>query len=172
MSCWIASSRDGMRTLLLAARRAVVGPRRRAQTRGDDTRAATADARAFRRNVRDPPRGSRSGDRSPRTGGPTAHGYHPAMEVSGPGIFDLGLVLLLAAGAGWLARALSLPAVVGYLAVGLAISPFTPGYVADRAQLTFLADIGVVLLLFEVGIEIDLGRLRREHGAITWTAPL
>lgn len=94
------------------------------------------------------------------------------MEVSAPGIFDIGLVLLLAAGAGWLARALTLPAVVGYLAVGLAISPFTPGYVADRHQLAFLADVGVVLLLFEVGIEIDLGRLRREHGSITWAAPL
>jgi CPA2 family monovalent cation:H+ antiporter-2 len=94
------------------------------------------------------------------------------MEVSGPGILELGLVLLLAAGAGWLARTLSLTAVVGYLAGGLAISPFTPGYVADRQQLTFLADIGVVLLLFEVGIEIDLGRLRREHGAILWAAPI
>jgi CPA2 family monovalent cation:H+ antiporter-2 len=94
------------------------------------------------------------------------------MEVSAPGILDVGIVLLLAAGAGWLARALSLPAVVGYLAVGLAISPFTPGYVADREQLAFLADIGVVLLLFEVGIEIDIGRLRREQGAITWAAPL
>jgi CPA2 family monovalent cation:H+ antiporter-2 len=94
------------------------------------------------------------------------------MEVSAPGILDVGIVLLLAAGAGWLARALSLPAVVGYLAVGLAISPFTPGYVADREQLAFLADIGVVLLLFEVGIEIDVGRLRREHAAITWAAPL
>lgn len=94
------------------------------------------------------------------------------MEVSASGIFDLGLVLLLAAGAGWLARALSLPAVVGYLAVGLAISPFTPGYVADREQLAFLADVGVVLLLFEVGIEIDVGRVRREQGAITWAAPL
>ncbi|HEX5149709.1 MAG TPA: cation:proton antiporter [Candidatus Limnocylindrales bacterium] len=94
------------------------------------------------------------------------------MGVSAPGILDVGIVLLLAAGAGWLARALSLPAIVGYLAVGLAISPFTPGYVADREQLTFLADIGVVLLLFEVGIEIDIGRLRREQGAITWAAPL
>lgn len=94
------------------------------------------------------------------------------MEVSAPGILDIGIVLLLAAGAGWLARALSLPAVVGYLAVGLAISPFTPGYVADREQLTLLADIGVVLLLFEVGIEIDVSRLRREQGAITWAAPL
>ncbi|HEY2888808.1 MAG TPA: cation:proton antiporter, partial [Candidatus Limnocylindrales bacterium] len=85
---------------------------------------------------------------------------------------ELGLVLLLAAGAGWLARALRLPAVVGYLAVGLALSPFTPGYVADRHQLEFLADLGVVLLLFEVGIEIDLARLRRDHGAITALAPI
>ena len=94
------------------------------------------------------------------------------MELTSPGIFELGLVLLLAALAGWVARALQLPAVVGYLAVGLALSPFTPGYVADRTQLSFLADVGVVLLLFEVGIEIDLARLRRDHGAITWLAPL
>jgi CPA2 family monovalent cation:H+ antiporter-2 len=94
------------------------------------------------------------------------------MELTTPGILELGLVLLLAAGAGWLARALHLPAVVGYLAVGLALSPFTPGYVADRHQLEFLADVGVVLLLFEVGIEIDLARLRRDHGAVAWLAPL
>lgn len=94
------------------------------------------------------------------------------MAISGSGILDVGLVLLLAAGAGWLARVLAMPAVVGYLAIGLAISPFTPGYVADREQLAFLADIGVVLLLFEVGIEIDVGRLRRDHGAIVWAAPL
>jgi CPA2 family monovalent cation:H+ antiporter-2 len=94
------------------------------------------------------------------------------MELTSPGIFELGLVLLLAALAGWLARRLQLPAVVGYLAVGLALSPFTPGYVADRGQLAFLADLGVVLLLFEVGIEIDLSQLRRDHGAISWLAPL
>jgi monovalent cation:H+ antiporter-2, CPA2 family len=94
------------------------------------------------------------------------------MELTSPGIFELGLVLLLAALAGWLARALQLPAIVGYLAVGLALSPFTPGYVADRGQLALLADVGVVLLLFEVGIEIDLSQLRRDHGAIGWLAPL
>jgi CPA2 family monovalent cation:H+ antiporter-2 len=94
------------------------------------------------------------------------------VELTAPGIFELGIVLLLAALAGWVARAVRLPAVVGYLAVGLAISPFTPGYAADRAQLAFLANVGVVLLLFEVGIEIDVGRLRREHGPILWLAPL
>ena len=40
-------------------------------------------------------------------------------------------MLLAAAGAGWLARRVGLPAVVGYLVVGLAVSPFTPGYVAE-----------------------------------------
>jgi CPA2 family monovalent cation:H+ antiporter-2 len=94
------------------------------------------------------------------------------VELTAPGVFELGLVLLLAALAGWLARGLGLPAVIGYLAVGLAISPFTPGYVADRAQLAFLADVGVVILLFEVGIEIDLARIWRDHGPIAWLAPL
>jgi CPA2 family monovalent cation:H+ antiporter-2 len=79
-------------------------------------------------------------------------------------IFEIGFVLLLAALAGWLARRLGLPAVLGYLAAGLVVSPFTPGYVAERGQLQILADIGVVLLLFEVGIEIDPIRLGRERG--------
>jgi CPA2 family monovalent cation:H+ antiporter-2 len=87
-------------------------------------------------------------------------------------IFELGVLLLVAAGAGWLARRVRLPAIVGYLAVGLLVSPFTPGYVADHNQLELLADVGVVLLLFEVGIEVDIGRLRREHGQLLWVAPL
>lgn len=65
-----------------------------------------------------------------------------------------------------------MPAVVGYLALGIALSPFTPGFAADREQLELLADVGVVLLLFEVGIEIDVVRLRREQRALVWAAPL
>jgi CPA2 family monovalent cation:H+ antiporter-2 len=86
------------------------------------------------------------------------------MDTTAPVIFEIGFVLLLAALAGWLARRLGLPAVLGYLAAGLVVSPFTPGYVAERGQLQILADIGVVLLLFEVGIEIDPIRLGRERG--------
>jgi CPA2 family monovalent cation:H+ antiporter-2 len=70
------------------------------------------------------------------------------------------------------ARRLALPAVVGYLAAGLAVSPFTPGYVAGREQIELLADVGVVLLLFEVGIEVDLGRLRREQRGLIWASPV
>src|ERR687884_1069425 len=94
------------------------------------------------------------------------------MDATARPIFELGVVLLVAALAGWAARRIRLPAVVGYLAVGLALSPFTPGYVADRAQLQLLADVGVVLLLFEVGIEVDVARLQREHGGLLWAAPV
>jgi CPA2 family monovalent cation:H+ antiporter-2 len=87
-------------------------------------------------------------------------------------IFELGVLLLLAAIAGWIARRLRLPAIVGYLAVGVLVSPFTPGYVVDHEQLQLLADVGVVLLLFEVGIEVDVARLRREHQQLLWVAPL
>ena len=89
-----------------------------------------------------------------------------------PVVLDIGLVLLLAAGLGWVARRVGLPSVIGFLAAGLAVSPFTPGYVADHEQIELLADVGVVLLLFEVGIEVDLGRLRREQRGLLWAAPL
>src|SRR5256884_6597417 len=94
------------------------------------------------------------------------------METTAPAIFEIGFVLLVAAIAGWLARRAGLPAVLGYLATGLLVSPFTPGYVADRHQLQVFADVGVVLLLFEVGIELDVAELGRERGSLFWTAPL
>src|SRR3984893_13443579 len=89
-----------------------------------------------------------------------------------PAVFEIGMVLLLAVGAGWVARRIGLPAVLGYLGVGLVVSPFTPGYVADRNQLQVLADVGVVLLLFEVGIEVNPLRLGREHKGVLWAAPI
>ena len=94
------------------------------------------------------------------------------METTAPAIFEIGFVLLVAAIAGWLARRAGLPAVLGYLATGLLVSPFTPGYIADRHQLQVFADLGVVLLLFEVGIELDVAELGRERGSLFWAAPL
>src|SRR3989442_10373569 len=94
------------------------------------------------------------------------------MEPTALPILELGVVLRRAALAGRLARLVRLPAIVGYLGVGLLVSPFTPGYVADHDKLQLLADVGVVLLLFEVGIEVDVERLRQEHGQILWAAPL
>jgi CPA2 family monovalent cation:H+ antiporter-2 len=88
-----------------------------------------------------------------------------------PLVLNVGIVLTAAATMGFAARKLGLPSVIGYLLTGLLVSPFTPGFVADNNQLALLADIGVVLLLFEVGIEIDLRRIGREQKALLWGAP-
>jgi CPA2 family monovalent cation:H+ antiporter-2 len=92
-------------------------------------------------------------------------------HTAGP-ILEIGLLLLGAVVAGWLARRVGLPAVIGYLALGIVVSPFTPGVVADREQLQLLADLGVVFLLFEVGIEIDVLRIQQEQRGLFIAAPI
>ena len=88
-----------------------------------------------------------------------------------PLVLNVGVVLTAAATMGFAARKLGLPSVIGYLVTGLIVSPFTPGFVAENNQLALLADIGVVLLLFEVGIELDLKRISREYRALLWGVP-
>jgi monovalent cation:H+ antiporter-2, CPA2 family len=93
------------------------------------------------------------------------------MEQALP-VLEIGVILLVAGAVGVFARRFGLPAVVGYLAVGLVVGPFTPGYVADRHQIQLLADVGVVLLLFEVGIELDLRSLAKEPRGILLAVPM
>ncbi|OUM00473.1 YbaL family putative K(+) efflux transporter [Variovorax sp. JS1663] len=67
----------------------------------------------------------------------------------------LGLALVL----GFLAVRLRLPALVGYLLAGVIIGPFTPGFVADAEIAAQLAEIGVMLLMFGVGLHFSLDDL-------------
>src|SRR5574337_632296 len=67
----------------------------------------------------------------------------------------LGLALVL----GFLAARLKLPALVGYLLAGILIGPFTPGFVADTEIAGELAEIGVMLLMFGVGLHFSLDDL-------------
>ena len=67
----------------------------------------------------------------------------------------LGLALVL----GFVAARLRLPALVGYLVAGIVIGPFTPGFVADLQLASQLAEIGVMLLMFGVGLHFSLGDL-------------
>jgi CPA2 family monovalent cation:H+ antiporter-2 len=60
---------------------------------------------------------------------------------------------------GFAARRLGLPAIVGYIVAGVAIGPFTPGFVADPIVATELAEIGVILLMFGVGIQFSIREL-------------
>jgi CPA2 family monovalent cation:H+ antiporter-2 len=66
----------------------------------------------------------------------------------------VGLVLAFALGA--LAQRLRVSPLVGYLLAGVAIGPFTPGFVADQASARDLAEIGVILLMFGVGLHFSL----------------
>ena len=94
-----------------------------------------------------------------------------SIVETAPLVLNVGVVLTAAATMGFAARKLGLPSVIGYLVTGLIVSPFTPGFVAENNQLALLADIGVVLLLFEVGIELDLKRISREYRALLWGVP-
>jgi CPA2 family monovalent cation:H+ antiporter-2 len=67
----------------------------------------------------------------------------------------LGLALIL----GFLAVRLRLPALVGYLLAGVILGPFTPGFVADMEIAAQLAEIGVMLLMFGVGLHFSLDDL-------------
>jgi CPA2 family monovalent cation:H+ antiporter-2 len=57
---------------------------------------------------------------------------------------------------GLVARRLGMPPIVGYLVAGIAVGPFTPGFVADQELALELAEIGVILLMFGVGIHFSL----------------
>lgn len=72
----------------------------------------------------------------------------------------LGLALVL----GFLAARLKLPALVGYLAAGVIIGPHTPGFVADVALAQQLAEIGVMLLMFGVGMHFSIKDLLAVKG--------
>jgi len=87
--------------------------------------------------------------------------HHSELILTLTGGLTAALVL------GYLAQRINLSPIVGYLIAGFAIGPRTPGFVADRAQAGQLADIGVVLLLFGVGLHFqpkDLLAVRRIAG--------
>ena len=67
----------------------------------------------------------------------------------------LGLALVM----GFVASRCRIPPVVGYLVAGIIIGPATPGFVADIGLTRQLAEIGVMLLMFGVGLHFSLGDL-------------
>ena len=76
-------------------------------------------------------------------------------------ILDLGVAVALALVGGAVATRLGQPPIVGYLAAGVVIGPFTPGFVGNQEEIARLAELGVVLLLFALGVEFSLHELRR-----------
>jgi CPA2 family monovalent cation:H+ antiporter-2 len=67
----------------------------------------------------------------------------------------LGLAMIL----GFLAARLRMPPLIGYLIAGIIVGPSTPGFVADMELTAQLAEIGVMLLMFGVGLHFSVGDL-------------
>ncbi len=70
-------------------------------------------------------------------------------------VVGLSLAFIL----GTVAQRLRVSPIVGYLLAGVAVGPFTPGFVADQGLATELAEIGVILLMFGVGLHFSLSDL-------------
>ena len=79
-------------------------------------------------------------------------------------IATIALGLTFALFLGLAARAVRLPTIVGYLAAGMVIGPATPGFVADLGAAQQLAEIGVILLMFGVGLHFSPRELADARG--------
>lgn len=88
----------------------------------------------------------------------------PPIAFESPLVAVLVIGLGLAFVFGTIANRLSLSPIVGYLVAGVAVGPFTPGFVADTKLTLQLAEVGVILLMFGVGLHFspkDLLAVRR-----------
>ena len=80
---------------------------------------------------------------------------------------DLPLISTLAGGLaaalvfGWVTQRLGLSTLVGYMLAGILVGPYTPGFVADANLATQMAEIGVILLMFSVGMHFHPQELLR-----------
>ena len=87
---------------------------------------------------------------------------------------ELTLLIALAAALvlGAIAHRLGIPPMLGYIVAGLAVGPATPGFVAGREEVLALADVGVALLMFSIGLQFSIAELRLAGTRILAGAPL
>lgn len=78
-------------------------------------------------------------------------------------IQDLAVVMIVAGFVGWLCHRLGLSVVVGYLAAGMVIGPYTPPFslVSSVPRIETLSQLGLVFLMFSIGMKLSLHKLRR-----------
>ncbi len=88
------------------------------------------------------------------------------MEHQATLLLTIVLGLVVAFVFGFLATKIKLPPLVGYLVAGIAIGPFAPGVSADAAMASQLSEVGVILLMFGVGLHFSTADLL----AVKWIA--
>lgn len=74
-------------------------------------------------------------------------------------LINIVVALVVAFIGGIIARRVGLPTIVGYLIAGIVIGPFTPGFVGDTETISQLAELGVIFLMFGVGLHFSFSDL-------------
>jgi CPA2 family monovalent cation:H+ antiporter-2 len=74
---------------------------------------------------------------------------------------DLALVMCVAAATTVIFHALRQPVVVGYLVAGMIVGPYTPGILVNESRIRGVSELGVILLMFALGLEFSIRRLLR-----------
>ncbi len=86
---------------------------------------------------------------------------------------DIALILIAALVGGFIAQRLRQPLILGYLVAGVLVGPYTGGLtVTDVRNIELLAEIGVALLLFTIGIQLNFEQLQRIRAIAFLGAPL
>lgn len=71
-------------------------------------------------------------------------------------LLNIAIALVVAFFGGLIARRLGLPTIIGYMLAGIVIGPFTPGFVGDTETISQLAELGVLFLMFGVGLHFSI----------------
>lgn len=79
-------------------------------------------------------------------------------------ILNVAVAVGIALVGGLLAYRLRQSVIIGYLVAGMAIGPFTPGFIGDHEEIAGLAEVGVIFLMFALGIEFSLKELAKVKG--------
>ena len=85
---------------------------------------------------------------------------------------DVLIIFTVSIGVVFLFQKLRLPSIAGFLVAGTLVGPYGLNLISDRAQIEVLAEIGVVLLLFTIGIEFSLTQLKASRRVLLVSGPL
>lgn len=76
-------------------------------------------------------------------------------------IIQLGLIIIVSTVFGYLVKALKQPAIIAYIFAGFILGPYGLSIITNRSEIISLSELGIAFLLFVVGLELNLGKLKR-----------
>ncbi len=82
------------------------------------------------------------------------------VTVTSPILFDIGFIIIFSAILAYLARFLKQPAILAYVFAGIIIGPAGFGLITNFEEIKLLSELGIVFLLFSVGLEIDFRKFK------------